>query len=97
MVNKEGISELKKFQREQIVGSWLGGASMNKMDMLFVVLRDSVFKVTDTYFFTEKTSFDKYQRGCNLKLGDSQKSVAVQCIAAKHKKIPAEYQFSKSC
>lgn len=82
------MSELTDFERGQIVGARLVGASVSKVAEVFSVSRGTVSKIYSAYLKSGKTSSAKSQRGRKCVLSDRDRR-ALRKIVTKTKKTTA--------
>ncbi|PNF34834.1 hypothetical protein B7P43_G03760 [Cryptotermes secundus] len=64
------MSELTEFERGQIVGAHMVGASVTKLAEVFGVSRGTVSKIMTAYRRTGKTTSNKHQCGRKCVLSD---------------------------
>lgn len=82
------MSELSEFERGQIVGARMVGASVTKVAEVFGVSRGTVSKIYTAYRKSGKTSSAKSQRGRKCVLGDRDRR-SLKRIVTKNKKTTA--------
>lgn len=82
------MSELSEFERGQIVGARMVGASVSKVAELFHVSRGTVSKIYTAYRKSGKTSSAKSQRGRKCVLDDRDRR-SLKRIVSKNKKTTA--------
>ncbi|XP_067141717.1 uncharacterized protein [Centruroides vittatus] len=82
------MSELSEFERGQIVGARMVGASITKVAKMFGVSRGTVSKIYTAYRTSGKTSSAKSQRGRKCVLSDCDRR-SLKRIVTKNKKTTA--------
>lgn len=82
------MAELTEFERGQIVGARMVGASVTKVSEMFGVSRGTVSKITTAYMRGGKTKSDKHQRGRKNVLDDRDKRT-LRRIVVRNKKTTA--------
>ncbi|PNF24163.1 hypothetical protein B7P43_G17362 [Cryptotermes secundus] len=82
------MSELIKFERRQIVGACMVGASITKVAEVFGVSRGTVSKIMIAYRRSEKTASDKHHRRWKCVLSDRDRRTLCR-IVTKNKKTTA--------
>ncbi|KFM70696.1 Transposable element Tc1 transposase, partial [Stegodyphus mimosarum] len=83
------MSELTDFERRQIVGARMVGASVSKVAEVFSVSRGTVSKIYSAYLKSGKTSSAKSQRGRKCVLSDRDRR-SLRVIVTKNMKTTAE-------